>query len=453
MNNAIARLLTLAALIGVGALLGAVRAPSHAGALAAMFLGFTLLTAYVAGDVAASIRLPRVTGYVLSGILVGPHVLGVLLPETVAELRTIDELALTLIALTAGGELRLRELRGKLTSIVSVSLSVMAIVGVGVFLVVLAARPLIPFLAGRSTGMAVAVAALLGVWCANSSPDATIAVINESRARGPLTETIVGVTILKDVLVIIAFAAVLALARPLSNPDAGGFDVALLTSMLWEVLGALAVGTLAGLVFALYLDRVAARSVLATLAFAFLLTLIAGALHVELLLTAVGAGFATENFSSAGDALLDAVESNALVVFALFFALAGATLDLGALRSYGALALGFVLVRGGLTWLGVRVGARMANTPPAVAGRTWMGLVSQAGVTLGLSLLVAREFPDWGRDFIAFTTAIIIFHLLVGPVLLKLALSRAGESEGARNGTGGVAGSPAPGTSPASMGA
>ncbi len=421
------RLLTLAALVGLGLLLRAVAAPFHPGALAAMLLGFTLLTAYVAGDVAASVRLPRVTGYVLAGILVGPFVLGVLTPAAVESLRTIDEIALALIALTAGGELRVDKLRGEIRSIVGLSLGVMAVVAVGIFLLVLAARPLVPFLAGRPLGVAVAAALLLGIWCANSSPDATIAVINEAGARGELTDTIVGVTIFKDVLVIIAFAAMLSLAHPLVEPSAG-LDLSLLAAIAWEVLGALAVGAAAGFGFGYYLQRVGARSVLATLAFAYLLTLLAALLHVELLLAAVAAGFVIENGSRAGDELIDAVESNALVVFAIFFALAGAILDLGALRRYWLLALALVAARATLTWVGTRVGARLGGSPPRVRGVAWMGLISQAGVTLGLSLLVGREFPGWGDDFVAITTAVIVFHLLLGPVLLKLALTRAGEA-------------------------
>lgn len=415
-------------LVALTALL--VRAPHapHAGTTA-MMLGFTLLSAYIAGGAAAAIGLPRVTGYVLIGIAVGPFALEVLSGAMVEDLRTIDELALALIALTAGGELKVKEIRRMLAQIVSVGLAVMAIVVVGVAALVLAARPWLPLLADRPIGFALAFALLLGIWCANSSPDATIAVINETGSRGPVTETILGVTVFKDVLVIVAFAAALSFAGPLTRPDAS-LDVSVLGTVAWEVGGALAVGALAGWAFSAYLVRVSGRSILATLVFTFVLTQIAREIHVELLLLAIAAGFVIENFSAAGDELMNALEANAIVVFALFFALAGAALDLGALAEYWAVALAIVAVRLVLTWLGAWTAGRVVDLSEDVSRLAWRGLISQAGVTLGLSLLVQAAFPEWGATFVAITAAVIIVHLLVGPVLLKSALLASGEARG-----------------------
>ena len=97
---------------------------------------------------------------------------------------------------------------------------------------------------------------------------------------------------------------------------------------------------------------------------------------------------------------------------------------------FWSVALVVVAARGVLTWAGTRLGTRYAGSPRPVRRLGWMGLISQAGVTLGLSLLVAAEFPTWGGDFVAVTTAVIIVHLLVGPILLNIALTRAGEAGG-----------------------
>jgi Kef-type K+ transport system membrane component KefB len=420
------RLLTLVALIGFTSLVLALGGDSGDQALATVLLGFILLAAYVAGAAAASVALPRLTGYVLVGIVVGPYALGVFSEELVASLRTIDELALGLIALTAGGELKVHDLRKSLASIVAISLGILAVVVIGMTGLVLALKPLAPLIAGESWSFAFAVALLLAIWSANSSPDATIAVINETGARGELTETILGATILKDVLVIVLFAVALSLARPLVGEAA--FDPGLIATVGWEVGGALAVGAFLGWAFSVYLQWQEERGVLATLLFTYLLVLVAHQVHVELLLAAVGAGFVIENFSEAGDQLIDAIEANALVVFAIFFALAGAALDLQTVAAFWPVALVVVMARAALTWAGARLGTGWAGSPVAVRRYGWMGLISQAGVTLGLSLLVANEFPAWGDQFVAVTTAVIIVHLLVGPVLLKTALGRAGES-------------------------
>ena len=433
------RLLTLAALVSFAYLVLALDVTTQQQTLATVLLGFILLVAYIAGTTSAGFGLPQVTGYVLVGILVGPYVLGIFTQGLVDSLRTIDELALALIALTAGGELKLNELRKSLRSIVSISMGILVVVVIGLTGLVLALKPFAPVIADASWGFAFAVALLLAIWCANSSPDATIAVINETHARGEVTDTILGVTIFKDVVVIVLFAVALSLARPLAG-DAG-FDPGLIATVGWEVVGALMVGAILGwLFFAAYLERAKQRGVLGTLVFAYLLVLVSHQIHVELLLTAVAAGFVIENFSEAGDRLIDAIEANSLVVFAIFFALAGAALNLETVVAFWPVALVVVVARAGLTFLGARLGARASDSPQPVLRLTWLGLISQAGVTLGLSLLVANEFPAWGGDFVAVTTAIIILHLLIGPILLKVALVRAGETNGGSGGSGGAKG-------------
>lgn len=423
------RVVTLGMLVLFAWVLLRAEATSSTAATATVLLGFLLLAAFIAGAAASGFGLPAVTGYVLVGIIVGPYAVGVLGQDMVEQLRRIDEIALALIALTAGGELRMADLKKALASITGITLGVASVVALGMAALVLLTRPLVPFLADQPWGVTVAVAMLLAIWCANSSPDATIAVINETGASGELTETILGATIFKDVLIIVAFAAALSLAGPLVRPETG-FDLSVLGKVAWEVGGALAIGGVAGSVFGFYLNRISARSVLATLAFTYILVLLAELLHVELLLTAVGAGFVIENYSEAGDDLIHAIEGNALVVFAIFFALAGAALDLRSLQAYWLMALVIVAARAGLTWLGARAGARIAGASTLVTRFSWMGLISQAGVTLGLSLLVARELEEVGDAFVAVTTAVIIVHLLLGPILLKVALVRAGEAEG-----------------------
>ena len=423
------RLVTLGALIVFVLLVLALEGSPQQQVEATVLLGFILLAAYIAGAAAAGFRLPSITGYVLVGIAVGPYALGVFSQDLVESLRVIDELALALIALTAGGELKLQDLRKSARSIIGMGMGVLIVVVVGITALILALKPIAPVLADQTWSFAFAVALLMAIWCANSSPDATIAVINESGARGELTETILGVTIFKDVLVIILFALALSLARPLAGDTP--FDPGLVGTVAWEVGGALLLGGLLGWAFSLYLGWTKQpRSVLATLVFAYLVVLVAQNTHVELLLCAAGAGFVIENYSEEGDRLIDAIEANSLVVFAIFFALAGAALDLHTVLAFWPVALVIVLARTALTWGGARLGARLGGSPPQVARLGWLGLISQAGVTLGLSLLVAREFPTWGSQFVAVTTAVIILHLLIGPVLLKVALVKAGETKG-----------------------
>ncbi len=125
--------------------------------------------------------------------------------------------------------------------------------------------------------------------------------------------------------------------------------------------------------------------------------------------------------------LKDAIERSALPVLVVFFAAAGASLQINALAVIGIVALAVSVVRLLLIRSATFAAGRYAGLPPALAGWVWMGLVSQAGVTLGLTLIIAGEFPTWGSQLQTLSVALIAIHELVGPVLFRSALVRAGE--------------------------
>lgn len=392
----------------------------------AILLGFVLLSASVAGVLAAAAGLPRITGYILVGIAAGPSVLGVVPATAVADLKLIDDFALALIAMLAGGELRLQALRPQARTILGTTLVVTAVVWVGVAATVMVVRPLVPFLAELPLQGAVAVALLLGVWSANSSPDLTVAVIEERHAKGAFTDVILGVTIVKDVVVIVLFTLTLALVTPLLDPSAS-FSTEALVKLAEEVGGAIVVGGLMGWGFSFYLGGAGRRprSPLATFLFAYLLVVISEELHLELLLAGVAAGFVIENLSPAGERMIHGIRSVAVVIFAFFFAIAGASLDLAAVGRFGVAALVIFLARGGFTYLGARYGTRWFGGDAVVRSLGWKGLISQGGVSLGLILLIGRAFPEVGPGVVALAMAVIIGNILGGPILLGRALSEA----------------------------
>ena len=405
--------------------------PSLEGGRLAVLVGFVLLAASVAGTLAAAVGLPRITGFILLGIVAGPSLAGLLPPPAVADLRLIDRFALALIALLAGGELEVSTLRPKARVIAIVTLVVTGIVWIGMTGAILVARPLVPFLAALPFSSAVVIALLLGVWAANSSPDLTVAVIEEKRARGELVDVILGVTIVKDLVVIVLFTLTLALAAPLVDPSRA-FSADVLLGLIREVGGALALGAAGGWVFSQYLGGKEAppRSPLATFLFAYLIVVLAEELHVELLLTGVAAGFVIENLSPAGDRMIQGIRSVSVVIFAFFFAIAGAGLDLGAVLRFGPAALALFAARIFLTRYAARRGAGLAGAEGEVRDRTWLGLVSQGGVSLGLVLLVEEALPSVGAGVVALAMSIIIGNILIGPVLLGRALAKAPANQG-----------------------
>jgi Kef-type K+ transport system membrane component KefB len=331
---------------------------------------------------------------------------------------------LALIAMLAGGELRLSSLRPQAKAIGVATLVVTGVVWVGVAATVLVVSPLVPFLAELPFSGVVAVALLLGVWAANSSPDLTVAVIEERGAEGVLAEVILGVTIVKDVVVIVLFTTTLALVTPLLDP-ARPFSSEAFITLGVELGGSLLLGAAMGWVFSQYLGGKGkdARSPFATFLFAYLMIVLVHQFHLELLLTGVAAGFVIENLSPAGEKMIQGIRAVAVVIFAFFFTIAGARLDLGAVTEFWFAASALLLARTWLTRFGARKGLAWAGADVLVKERAWQGLISQGGVSLGLILVLQEHFEGIGGGVLAIAMAVILGNILAGPILLARALS------------------------------
>jgi Kef-type K+ transport system membrane component KefB len=151
-------------------------------------------------------------------------------------------------------------------------------------------------------------------------------------------------------------------------------------------------------------------------------------LRFEWLLTFLTAGFVVQNFSRQGDKLLHAIEHTGEVVYVIFFATAGAHLDLPLLRTLWPAAVLFFAVRAVTALVGARLTARVAGDPPELRAWGWAGLVPQAGLALGIAAKMQGQFPAFGAQFGALAVAAVALNELVGPVLFKLSLDRTGES-------------------------
>ena len=392
-----------------------------------LLLGFVLLASHLAGQAARWAELPRITGYMVLGILVGPFVLGTLHHDAVVDFRLINEGALCLIALAAGGELRVVAVRERLASILLILvLQVVMVFGL-VAAVVYAGRDLAPFLQGQHPRVALAAGLIFGLVAVAKSPATTIAVITEERARGILTDTVLGVTVVKDVVVLILIALLLPLATVVANP-AAGFSFATLAEVGRAILASIAAGLGLGWLLRLYLQRVDAYRILVVFITAFVVVDLSARWHLEYILIAMAAGFYVQNFSSQGRRLLHALEANSLPVYALFFAVAGADLRIDILPGVWQIALLMIGVRMLALVASTWAGAHLAGDPPFITRYAWMGFVAQAGVTLGIANLVRDRFDVWGADVAAVIVAMIAVNQLVGPPAFRYSLLRAGES-------------------------
>lgn len=414
-------------------------------AIGTLSFGFLLLAAYIVGDALTRVGLPRITGYILAGILFGPHILDFVSKQTVAELKLIDDLALAFIAFAAGGELRLDQLRNRRKCILLTVLFLTSVVFFGIAAFVVLGRGLFPFLAGLPLGHVLAVAALLGTFAVARSPSSAIAIISECKARGPFTEMVLGVTVVMDVSVIIVFAIVVSLSQIAVVPGSS-FDLTLLGSMSAEIVGAIVAGVLLGGLVVQYIKRIRADLALFILGVAFLVTFFSKqsgelilehfGLHMQFepMLICLAAGFVVQNFSKEGRLFMEKIDHSSLPVYVIFFALTGAALNIMALEHTWLVALLIVTLRCALIWLGAYLGARLANDPASFRIYSGPSFITQAGVSLGLAGIVMKRFPEWGSQLATLIVAVIAINQVIGPGGFKLALNQVGESRKARAG-------------------
>lgn len=394
-------------------------------------LGFLILAAYTVGEIVARFRLPKLVGYLLAGTLFGPYLLGTVSERAAAGLEPVSTLAIALIAFLAGAELRWEEVRdrgGAFLRILSVEMGLTFVVLTGLFL---ASARFIPFLAGADPRMILAAALLFGALGIVHSPAVTLALMSETGARGPVARTTLGVVLLSDVVVVIFFSLVFAVARGLV-PPAGELQAGGMGALVWEISGALLVGTLLGAVVALYLRFVRQELMLFAVLIAFFGIEIAYWAGTEKLLTLLTAGFVAENVSQRedGEALRHAMERSAAPVFVVFFALSGARIDPWLVAASIGIVIPMVVARIGSIWAGTQFGARWARVGAMERRHVWTGLVAQAGVAIGLANLVSEAWPAFGGELQSIVLAMIAVNQLLGPILYRRALGSAGEVVG-----------------------
>ncbi|XXF81473.1 cation:proton antiporter [Myxococcaceae bacterium GXIMD 01537] len=386
--------------------------------------GALLLCGLFAGKVAKGVGLPRLTGYLLVGVVVGPYALGFIPGAGVKGLELVKGLAVSLIALVAGTELHLGLIRRVGAKVAVLCAAVCGITFLVSFGAVFALKPVLPFLADMTLPQALAVSALIATVVVSFSPTVTIAIVQETSARGSFTEFLMALVIIGDLFVMVAFALAAGLTRASFG---GGLDVSgLLGGVGWELFGSVLVGAVLGVAMLVYMRFVNRELPLFLVGLCFAAAEGGTRLHLSPLMISLAAGALIANLDErAAHRIHEAIQRAGLPVFALFFAAAGAGLKLDALVTVGPAAMLLVVLRAVAIWFSCRRFAPPED--PRLRQSLWMGLISQAGVTFGLAALISRTFPDFGPQVEVLIVAMITAHELVGPVLTRRALTRSGE--------------------------
>jgi len=405
-------------------------------------IGF-LIVALAANQIALvfqKIKLPLITGFIITGLIAGSSVLNFITPEAIEKLDFLNQIALSIIAFAAGSELYLNELRSRMNSIKWMTLGQLIITFVLSSLAIYYLANYIPFMADLPSKTKIAIAILFGTIFVARSPSSAIAVINEMRANGPFTKTVIGVTVVIDVLVIILFAISFSIAKAFINNEEIGFLflLILLSELLLSIALGLAFGKIFQLIFSLNFNKIVKSALIILIGYSVYLLasflevqteeLLHYGIRVEPLLICIVASFFVTNYTIHRIEFYELLEKIGPVIFIIFFTLIGASLSFPILVSVFGVAILLFLIRLITMFIGGTFGVVAAKDLKQYTFIAWMPYVTQAGVALGLVTIVAHEFKDWGTAFETIVIAIIVINQLIGPPLFKWAINIVEES-------------------------
>jgi len=390
-------------------------------------LGFIILFGYLIGKLVVKIGLPMITGYLLAGILAGPQLSTLMTQEVTQKLHLIDQIALGIIALTAGGELRIDEFKKQFKSISLIIIFQIVVVYFGVCVSLYFFRNLLGFPAEYATGLIFLMILFIATSSVANSPATAIAVITETRAAGAMTKRIIGITVAKDVIVLILISGVIAISKifVVGNESTESSEVFFL---FFNIPGSILLGIGIGFGIVAFLKFVHLDTTIFILGVVFTVSALSDIFHIELVLTCVAAGFIVENFSSFGDDLIRSIEESSLPVYVIFFSISGASLDLQVLGQFWSLAVLIVLLRLVTTMFGSYWGSKLAKDEIYIQRNIWTGFIGQAGITLGLAILIGNVFADSFGPFLkTVIISTIVINQIIGPVIFRIGLQKADE--------------------------
>jgi Kef-type K+ transport system membrane component KefB len=404
-----------------------------------LVLGFILIAAYCIGQLLEKIGLPGIVGYILTGLFMGPYFLKFYTSSAINELSFINNLALAFIAFCAGGELRLSNIRRILKPIIYYISGITLVVFTGVTLLVFSISSLIPFLSGLNPGVKLAVSAIFGIITVARSPSSAIAIISETKAKGPYTDLVLSVSVAMDVIIIMLFAVIISVCQIIIQTK-GGMDLSFIAALILEIAIAFLLGYLLGKFIVFLIEKVKVEFAVVIIAMGFLVIeisrLLGEYLHevhnigfeIEPLLICMAAGFTVQNFSDYGEKFLKRMDSVSLPIYIAFFAMTGAAMNINILRTGWLFGLIIVVARLILINIGSYFSGKLSKTSPKIYKNAWLGFITQAGVSLGLLTEVVRRFPDIGPSIQTILIAAIIMNQIIGPIAFKYGLKKVGET-------------------------
>ena len=383
-------------------------------------ISIVMLVGIIGGKVARVFKLPNVSGYLVAGLFLGPSFFKFISSSDIESYTVINELALAVIAFSIGNEFVIKDMLKLGKSIVIITLA--EVIGaVSIVFVVMY------YVLNQPFAFSIIIAAM----SAATAPAATLLVIRQYKAHGPLTRTVLPVVALDDVFGIIAFGIAMSLAK-LSIGQQCFSIIQMISGPIIEIGGSCLLGLFLGVLLVFLKKKSSGRDEIQAISLMAIgiATGVSKSLGLSPLLTCIMMGATITNTLKNSKRVFDSINDFVSPVYILFFTLAGASLDMKILASVGLIGVAYVFARAGGKIFGAYSSAKVLKADPMVTKYLGFALLPQGGISIGLLVLVRQQLPQYA---VAIST-IIMFSVLIyevsGPIFAKIAIQKAGEING-----------------------
>ena len=402
-----------------------------------MSLSIALLSGLLLSRLAKKVKLPAVTAYLISGVLIGPFVLGALdIPgigitaKGIENFGLISDLALGFIAFAMGNEFRLAQLKkiGKQATVIGIVQALFTTVIVDAVLIGL------HFVMPDKLSLSAAI--VLASVATATAPAATLMVVKQYKAKGPVTDVLLPVVALDDAAGLVVFAVSFGVAKSISL---GTVDIlSVILEPLLEVILSLGLGFVMGLLFTLCEKYFHSRSKRMAVSVTFVMMTVAiaclkfdiGGIHIGFssLLACMMLGTVFCNMCEVSEELMDRADRWTTPILILFFVISGAELDLSVFADWAVVVVGvvYIIARSIGKCFGATISAKLTKCDPNIVKYLGITLLPQAGVALGMAIK-AMELGSDGAIVRNITLFAVLIYEIVGPFLTKIALTKAGD--------------------------
>jgi Kef-type K+ transport system membrane component KefB len=382
-------------------------------------LGAALILGALFGKIMNKIKMPAVAGYIIAGLVIGVSGFRILNGVSLDALSFLSDFALCIIAFNIGSELEVDILKkmGRSIFVIATFEALTAFVLVSG----------VTYLVSKD----LALALILGAVSSATAPAATVMVLKEYNAKGPLTSTLLGIVAVDDVICLMIYSVASAVAKVLmAHSTLSVYKVVMLP--LAEIFFSLLLGIALGVIMSLLIKTANRDSETLLYVVGTLLVLVGVATHFELstLLSAMALGAAVANLSKHKHKAFENIDNFSPPIIAAFFVLAGARLDIFLLPQIGVIGVLYLVFRIAGKLLGASMGATVARSPKVVKKYIGLGLLSQVGVAVGLAITVSKEFPGTmlGSVVVTILLSTTILTEIIGPYATKYAIMKADET-------------------------